>query len=71
MPTPAEFVAILLLAVGIFFAGYMANRQPISVASSASAPEAIYNCPMHPQYTSEKYIREMAAHDVSGEPGTK
>ncbi len=53
MPTPARYTAILLLAVGIFLAGYLANRQPIPVASSGSAAQAVtYACPMHPQYTS-------------------
>jgi Cu(I)/Ag(I) efflux system membrane fusion protein len=52
--TPAKFVATLFLAVGIFFAGYLANRQNDPAASLASVEQtAKYICPMHPQYSSD------------------
>jgi Cu(I)/Ag(I) efflux system membrane fusion protein len=53
MPTPARLMASLLLAVGIFFAGYMANRHISPVASSTPVKHSLYTCPMHPQYTSD------------------
>jgi membrane fusion protein, copper/silver efflux system len=54
MPTPAKYTASILLAIGIFLAGYMANRQAIPVASSASVAQSLhYTCPMHPQYQSD------------------
>jgi len=44
---------VIFLAVGIFFAGYLANRQKDPATSSASSEQAvIYTCPMHPQYRS-------------------
>lgn len=53
--TPARFAAIIFLAAGIFFAGYLANRQEVPAASSASSKQAAtYTCPMHPQYTSDR-----------------
>jgi Cu(I)/Ag(I) efflux system membrane fusion protein len=53
--TPAKVAASIILAAGIFVAGYMANRHPIPVATSASAKQAVrYTCPMHPQYTSDR-----------------
>lgn len=52
--TPAKSAVSLCLAAGIFVAGYMANRQPVPVASSASARQVLYyTCPMHPQYKSD------------------
>ena len=55
MKTPARFMTGLFLAVGIFFAGYLANRQKDPTTSSASAEQAvIYTCPMHPQYRSDR-----------------
>jgi Cu(I)/Ag(I) efflux system membrane fusion protein len=55
MPTPARFLAGLLLAAGIFFAGYLANRQNDPAISSASVVQAApYTCPMHPQYKSDR-----------------
>jgi len=54
MPTPARFISILFLAAGIFFAGYVANRQEDPAEASASDEEAVhYTCPMHPQYRSD------------------
>jgi YHS domain-containing protein len=54
MTTHARFTASVLLGAGIFLAGYMANRQPAPVASSAAVKQARrYACPMHPQYTSD------------------
>jgi membrane fusion protein, copper/silver efflux system len=53
--TPAKLIASIIFAAGIFFAGYMANRQGIPAASSASAGQTeTYVCPMHPQYTSDR-----------------
>jgi membrane fusion protein, copper/silver efflux system len=53
MPTLAKFCAGLGLAAGIFFAGYMAHRQPVSLAPSAPVKQVLYyTCPMHPQYKS-------------------
>ncbi len=52
--TPARFITGLFLAVGIFFAGYLANRQNDPATSSASAEQSAgYSCPMHPQYRSD------------------
>ena len=54
MPTPAKYAVSLFIAAGIFLAGYMANRQPVPVVTSASVNQAIYyTCPMHPQYKSD------------------
>ncbi len=54
MPTPARFTATVVVAAGIFFAGYMANRQPGPSATSASARQVLYyTCPMHPNYKSD------------------
>jgi len=55
MRTPAKVLIGIMLAAGIFFAGYLANRQPVPVASSGSGKQApSYSCPMHPQYTSDR-----------------
>ena len=55
MRRPARVLIGVILAVGIFFAGYMANRQSVPVASSGSARQApVYSCPMHPQYRSDR-----------------
>ena len=55
MPTPAKVTISILLAAGIFAAGYMANRQPVPVVSSDSAKQLpSYTCPMHPQYRSDR-----------------
>jgi membrane fusion protein, copper/silver efflux system len=52
--TPAKIAAITFIAAGIFFAGYMANRQAIPSATSADVGQArSYGCPMHPQYKSD------------------
>ncbi len=54
MPTPAKYTASVFLAAGIFFAGYMANRQPGPAAASASVRQVLYyTCPMHPTYKSD------------------
>jgi membrane fusion protein, copper/silver efflux system len=54
MRTPARFLAIAFMAVGIFIAGYLANRQKDPPTSSASTvATTIYACPMHPQYRSD------------------
>jgi len=54
MGTPARVVIGIILAVGIFFAGYIANRPSDPSVSSGSAKQAAsYTCPMHPQYTSD------------------
>ena len=53
MATPAKFAAALLLAVGIFLAGYVANRRPAPVPATGSAKHVLYYaCPMHPKYQS-------------------
>jgi membrane fusion protein, copper/silver efflux system len=55
MKTPARYVTSLFLAVGIFFAGYLANRQKDPATSLASAEQTSnYSCPMHPQYRSDR-----------------
>jgi multidrug efflux pump subunit AcrA (membrane-fusion protein)/YHS domain-containing protein len=54
MTTPARSITVLLVAVGIFFAGYLANRQKDPDTSLASEKQpAGYSCPMHPQYRSD------------------
>jgi len=54
MRTPAKILLGIILATGIFFAGYIANQKPVSVVPSTSAKQAAsYSCPMHPQYTSD------------------
>ncbi len=53
--TPLKIMASICLAAGIFVAGYMANRQPTSAASSNSAGQVLYySCPMHPAYRSDR-----------------
>lgn len=56
MSKPARVLIGIVLAAGIFFAGYVAHRQPWPAASSESAKRAAatYTCPMHPQYTSDR-----------------
>src|SRR5512147_2932390 len=55
MSTPAKLAACIVLAAGIFVAGYMANRQLVPAASSDGATQALrYTCPMHPQYISDR-----------------
>jgi membrane fusion protein, copper/silver efflux system len=55
MRTPAKVLIGIILAAGIFLAGYAANRQPAPAPSSASTRHAAsYTCPMHPQYTSDR-----------------
>jgi len=55
MSRPARLLIGIILAAGIFFAGYVANRQPRPVSTTDSAKQApTYSCPMHPQYTSDR-----------------
>ena len=55
MTTPAKVTVGFCLAVGIFVAGYMANRQPASAPpATASRKILYYACPMHPQYKSDR-----------------
>jgi multidrug efflux pump subunit AcrA (membrane-fusion protein)/YHS domain-containing protein len=55
MLTPAKATVSIFIAAGIFLAGYMANRQPAPVATSASTRQVLYYaCPMHPQYKSDR-----------------
>jgi len=55
MKTPAKFFTMLLLATGIFCAGYLANRQKDpAISLAAAAQTAAYACPMHPQYRSDR-----------------
>jgi len=55
MTTPARFITASLLAIGIFFAGYLANRQKDPATVLASHEQvAAYTCPMHPQYKSDR-----------------
>ena len=54
MKTPAKIMIAILLAAGIFAAGYMANRHADPSAASASTKQVpSYTCPMHPQYRSD------------------
>jgi len=55
MRTPAKVLIGIVLATGIFLAGYLANRQEDPSTSSASGEQAVtYTCPMHPQYRSNR-----------------
>ncbi len=52
--SPLKITASLCLAVGIFIAGYTANRQPSSGNSPSTVGQVLYySCPMHPQYRSD------------------
>ncbi len=55
MSRPGKVLIAVVLAAGLFFAGYVA-RQPQTVGSTDSVkPVAVtYTCPMHPQYTSDR-----------------
>ena len=55
MRTPAKVLIGIVLATGIFLAGYLANRRPVPPVPSDSARQAVsYTCPMHPQYRSNR-----------------
>lgn len=55
MWTPAKVLIGIVLATGIFFAGYLANRRPALPVPSNPARQAVsYTCPMHPQYRSDR-----------------
>ncbi len=55
MTTPARIFSAVCAAVGLFVAGYMANRHQGPAASSRSARKVVYYaCPMHPQYRSDR-----------------
>ena len=55
MRRPAKVLVGIILAAGIFFAGYMANRPPVPVVSQGATKQAsTYGCPMHPQYTADR-----------------
>jgi len=55
MSRPARLLIGIVLAAGIFSAGYMANRPNGPAAATDSAtPAPTYSCPMHPQYTSDR-----------------
>jgi len=55
MKTPAKFFTMILLATGIFCAGFLANRQKVPGTSLAASDQtAVYACPMHPQYRSDR-----------------
>jgi membrane fusion protein, copper/silver efflux system len=55
MRTPARVLIGVVLAAGIFLAGYVTHRQPVQVVSSGPAQQApSYSCPMHPQYTADR-----------------
>jgi hypothetical protein len=72
MKTPARVMIGIFLAVGIFLAGYMANRQHDPAVSSASDKQGIcYTCPMHPQCKAENYYFsvEMCKRSFEGNPG--
>jgi Cu(I)/Ag(I) efflux system membrane fusion protein len=50
MRTPVKVLLGIILAAGLFSAGYMANRPSVPVVSPGSAkPAPSYTCPMHPQ----------------------
>jgi Heavy metal binding domain len=54
MQTPARITIGLLLAAGIFLAGYTANQHAAPADSSTSVKHVLsYTCPMHPQYKSD------------------
>jgi Cu(I)/Ag(I) efflux system membrane fusion protein len=54
MKTPVKIMTAILLAAGIFIAGYMANRHADPSAASASTKQVpSYTCPMHPHYQSD------------------
>ncbi len=54
MSRPGRVMIGIVLAAGIFFAGYLANRHPQPTGSPGSVKQAAtYTCPMHPQYTSD------------------
>ncbi|RPJ80510.1 MAG: hypothetical protein EHM13_11930, partial [Acidobacteria bacterium] len=52
MRTSAKIAIGIVLAAGIFVAGYMANSGPSAVVSSDSSTKqaTTYVCPMHPQF---------------------
>jgi len=53
MSRPARVLIGIVLAAGLFSAGYFSRQQPHPVVPSDSARNAAgYTCPMHPQYTS-------------------
>jgi len=55
MRRPAKVLVGILLAAGMFIAGYMANRQPVPLVSQGATQQAsTYSCPMHPQYTADR-----------------
>ncbi len=80
MPTPTKYVAVIGLAVGMFLAGYMANRRTTHSASPPSARRVLYyTCPMHPQYKSDRpgdapccgmRLEPVYADGTSGKPET-
>ena len=54
MQTPAKVTVVLVVAAGIFFAGYMTSRQTAPAVQTSSAKQVLYYaCPMHPQYRSD------------------
>jgi membrane fusion protein, copper/silver efflux system len=54
MLTPARITIGLLLAAGIFLAGYTANQHAAPADSATSVKHVLsYSCPMHPQYKSD------------------
>jgi membrane fusion protein, copper/silver efflux system len=55
MRRPAKVLIGVFLAAGIFFAGYLSNRQAVPAAPSDSSWQApSYTCPMHPQYVADR-----------------
>jgi membrane fusion protein, copper/silver efflux system len=51
---PAKVLIAVLLAAGLFAAGYMVNGQHTTPGKAAAGSQAAaYTCPMHPQYTSD------------------
>lgn len=52
--TPAKYAVSFCLTAGVFFAGYIVNRQPDTVVAATSPRQVVsYTCPMHPEYKSD------------------
>ena len=70
MNRPGRVMIGIVLASGIFFAGYLANRHPPPAASPGSVKQtATYTCPMHPQYHVRPCWRLPVVRDASGTGG--
>src|SRR5512139_2149066 len=55
MRRSAQAAVGVVLALAIFFAGYLARRPAVPATSSSSAAQAAsYTCPMHPQIKTDR-----------------